>query len=102
MFTLTRLIEHSYKPSAYNMAVDEAILFGNYKYPTLRFYQWKTPTLSIGHNQTIDKKLASKLQQNKILITDAKQRSDQGFCHPLGLSKFISIDIHLSNQTGRK
>lgn len=66
MFTITRFIEHSYKPSAYNMVVDEAILYGDYKYPTLRFYQWKTPTLSIGHNQTIDENLLKKLKQNKI------------------------------------
>lgn len=66
MFTITRFINHSFKPSIYNMQVDEAILLGNYKYPTLRFYQWKTPTLSLGCNQIIDKKLLKKLTQNKI------------------------------------
>jgi lipoyl(octanoyl) transferase len=38
----------------WNMAVDEALLYGqqmNYAAPVLRFYTWDRPTLSIGHFQ---------------------------------------------------
>ncbi|API91782.1 octanoyltransferase LipM [Virgibacillus pantothenticus] len=43
--------------AAINMALDEALLQWHYEEkipPTLRFYQWRKPTLSIGHFQKLE------------------------------------------------
>jgi lipoate-protein ligase A len=55
-----RLIWDGFNDGFYNMAVDEAIASAVEKGispPTLRFYGWKSPTLSIGYSQKIDKKI---------------------------------------------
>ena len=55
-----RLIRDGYNDGFYNMAVDEAIASAveeGISPPTLRFYGWKSPTLSIGYSQRLDKKL---------------------------------------------
>lgn len=55
-----RLIRDGFNDGFYNMAVDEAIASAVEKGispPTLRFYGWKSPTLSIGYLQKIDKKI---------------------------------------------
>ncbi|MBI3600851.1 MAG: lipoate--protein ligase family protein, partial [Nitrospinae bacterium] len=56
----------------YNMAVDEAVADAVEKGvspPTLRFYGWKSPTLSIGYSQRLDKKLdIGYCRKNKIDI----------------------------------
>jgi lipoyl(octanoyl) transferase len=49
-----RLIFHGEAPGALNMAVDEAILIAladGTSPPTLRFYSWAPPCLSLGRNQ---------------------------------------------------
>jgi lipoyl(octanoyl) transferase len=55
-----RLIPYSIGDPAWNMAVDEAVycsyLYGSVP-PTLRFYGWNPPTLSIGYFQEIEKEI---------------------------------------------
>ena len=50
-----RLLNTEAAEAAWNMAVDEAILtlFPQLRVPTLRFYSWKRPTLSIGYFQSV-------------------------------------------------
>jgi lipoate-protein ligase A len=53
-----RLIRDGFNDGFYNMAVDEAVADAVEKGvspPTLRFYGWKSPALSIGYSQKIDK-----------------------------------------------
>lgn len=55
-----RLIRDGFNDGFYNMAVDEAIasaVENGISPPTLRFYGWKSSTLSIGYSQKIDKKI---------------------------------------------
>ncbi len=52
-----RLIRHPGKPGAWNMAVDEAILEAvgaGHVLPTLRFYAWDPPCLSLGFAQPVE------------------------------------------------
>jgi lipoyl(octanoyl) transferase len=54
--TMWRLLMHSPAPGAWNMAVDEAILeaiLAGETPPTLRFYAWAPPCLSLGYAQPI-------------------------------------------------
>jgi lipoyl(octanoyl) transferase len=46
-------------PAAYNMALDEAFLLGVSRGgpPVLRFYDWSTPTISIGFNQRMEREV---------------------------------------------
>ncbi|MEM4258327.1 MAG: biotin/lipoate A/B protein ligase family protein [Candidatus Thermoplasmatota archaeon] len=49
-----RLVQTGYMPAAMNMAVDQAILVAHSKGlvpPTVRFYGWKPPAISIGYFQ---------------------------------------------------
>jgi len=49
-----RLIDHGPSPADWNLAVDEALLASHVEDlgpPTLRFYQWSAPTLSLGAGQ---------------------------------------------------
>ncbi|OGW08324.1 MAG: hypothetical protein A2W75_00560 [Nitrospinae bacterium RIFCSPLOWO2_12_39_15] len=55
-----RLIRDGFNDGFYNMAVDEAIasaVENGISPPTLRFYGWKSSTLTIGYSQKIDKKI---------------------------------------------
>jgi lipoate-protein ligase A len=55
-----RLIQHDLCQGDFNMGVDRALLNScenGHSPPTLRLYGWKTPTLSIGHNQKIDQEI---------------------------------------------
>jgi lipoate-protein ligase A len=53
-----RLLIDSPRGGAWNMAVDEALLesVAKTKTPTLRFYQWAEPTLSLGYFQRYDER----------------------------------------------
>lgn len=51
------LINTGYKDGSYNMEFDEAEAYRCaqiQEYPTLRFYGWKPPAISIGYNQSMD------------------------------------------------
>ncbi len=53
------LIDHK-KSAAENMAIDEAIMMSNISgksIPTIRFYDWNLPTVSLGFNQQIKKEI---------------------------------------------
>ena len=55
-----RLISYKMGAPAWNMAVDEAIYcsyLSGFTPPTLRFYGWVPPTLSIGYFQAIEKEI---------------------------------------------
>lgn len=55
-----RFIDSGYCSPAYNMALDEALLEWHSKGlipPTIRFYNWNPPTLSIGYFQTVEKEI---------------------------------------------
>jgi lipoate-protein ligase A len=60
----------------YNMAKDNAILEGDFEYPTLRIYGWKNVCLSLGSSQKISKDLKVKLKKYKIGLV---QRKTGGF-----------------------
>lgn len=52
------LLDTKHEEAHINMAIDEALLLWHSKNeipPTLRFYGWKKPSLSIGHFQNVDK-----------------------------------------------
>lgn len=49
-----RLIWQEAQDPFFNMALDEA-LFLNYRIPTLRFYTWSEPAISIGYFQSLKK-----------------------------------------------
>ncbi|MDD3581377.1 MAG: lipoate--protein ligase family protein [Desulfobacca sp.] len=54
MTAVWRLLDHGPSPADWNLAVDEALLASHVDDqgpPTLRFYQWSTPTLSLGAGQ---------------------------------------------------
>lgn len=56
-----RVLVNGKLSAAENMAVDEAIMRAISEakaYPTLRFYDWKLPTVSYGYNQEIAKQIA--------------------------------------------
>ena len=48
-----RFLQHEKAPSAYNMAVDEALLRFCHAHPVLRIYAWQEPAVSIGYFQSI-------------------------------------------------
>ena len=55
-----RLIEDDFCPGNLNMGIDLVLLNScenGFAPPTLRLYGWQTPTLSIGHNQDIDREV---------------------------------------------
>ncbi|MCK0472578.1 biotin/lipoate A/B protein ligase family protein [Halalkalibacter sp. APA_J-10(15)] len=55
-----RFIDSGYRSSAYNMALDEALLEWHSKGmipPTIRFYGWNPATLSIGYFQKVEKEI---------------------------------------------
>jgi lipoyl(octanoyl) transferase len=55
-----RLLWTGYRSAAENMAVDEAILIAHSEGkvpPTIRFYGWNPPTLSIGYFQRVEKEV---------------------------------------------
>lgn len=55
-----RLIIEDKNSAAYNMAADQALLEGLLKGispPTLRFYQWEKPTVSVGYFQSVKQDL---------------------------------------------
>ncbi len=67
-----RLIKDGYNDGSYNMVVDEAIASAveeGISPPTLRFYGWKSPTLSIGYSQRLENKIdAEYCRKNEIDI----------------------------------
>ncbi len=67
-----RVIRDGFNDGYYNMAVDEAIASAveeGISPPTLRFYGWKSPTLSIGYSQRLENKIdAEYCRKNKIDI----------------------------------
>ncbi len=62
---LWRLIISPPSDGATNMAIDEA-LFKYSDQPTLRFYSWSSPTLSLGYFQKEDPRLINKCKENGI------------------------------------
>lgn len=59
---LFRLLNTGHASGAFNMALDEAILMQVAKgesLPTIRFYAWNAPTISIGYFQRIDRDIDS-------------------------------------------
>lgn len=57
-----RLLDHGPGPPRWNMAVDEALRRSHAEAggpPTLRFYQWSRPTLSLGAGQKLPDQLSS-------------------------------------------
>ncbi|MBP1080631.1 biotin/lipoate A/B protein ligase family protein [Bacillus capparidis] len=55
-----RFIDSGFQSPAYNMALDEALLNWNSQKlipPTIRFYGWNPPTLSVGYFQNIHKEI---------------------------------------------
>ncbi|MGQ9026471.1 lipoate--protein ligase family protein [Bacillus licheniformis] len=55
-----RFIDSGRRDPAFNMALDEALLFWrseNKIPPTIRFYGWNPPTLSVGYFQNIEKEI---------------------------------------------
>ncbi len=60
--SLFRLLDTGRSSGAFNMALDEAILMQVAKEespPTIRFYAWNAPTISIGYFQRIDRDIDS-------------------------------------------
>ena len=55
-----RLLLSPAADGATNMALDEAILLchaGGTVLPTLRFYQWEPPCLSLGYSQSLEREV---------------------------------------------
>lgn len=55
-----RFIDSGRRDPAFNMALDEALLFWHSENkipPTIRFYGWNPPTLSVGYFQNIEKEI---------------------------------------------
>ncbi len=55
-----RLLETGYKKAAWNMAVDEAVMThvsSGKSPPTLRFYGWSPPSVSIGYFQSLEEEV---------------------------------------------
>jgi lipoate-protein ligase A len=62
-----RLIKDSYHTGFMNMAVDEAIMIVHRKGlvpPTIRFYQWSPPAVSLGYFQDLKKEINVKVCQD--------------------------------------
>lgn len=62
-----RLIKDSYHNGFINMAVDEAIMIAHKKGlvpPTIRFYQWSPPAVSLGYFQDLKKEINVKVCQD--------------------------------------
>ncbi len=62
-----RLIDDRGRDGFTNMALDEAILLRveEEKVPTLRFYLWKPPAISIGHSQKVEEEVRLKFCKEK-------------------------------------
>jgi lipoate-protein ligase A len=61
-----RLIKDSYHNGFINMAVDEAIMIAHKNGlvpPTIRFYQWSPPAVSLGYFQDLKKEINVKVCQ---------------------------------------
>lgn len=55
-----RFLTTGYNPASYNMALDEAVLqhiADGRSSPTLRFYGWKPPAISIGYFQSLEEEV---------------------------------------------
>ena len=54
-----RFIKDGYNTAAMNMAIDEAIMRETKKtgMPTVRFYSWKPPAISIGYFQGLEQEV---------------------------------------------
>ncbi len=55
-----RLIKDSYHTGFMNMAIDEAIMIAHREGlvpPTIRFYQWSPPAVSLGYFQDLEKEI---------------------------------------------
>ncbi|RXG67031.1 hypothetical protein ES695_00190, partial [Candidatus Atribacteria bacterium 1244-E10-H5-B2] len=55
-----RLIKDSYHTGFMNMAIDEAIMIAHregFVPPTIRFYQWSPPAVSLGYFQDLQKEI---------------------------------------------
>jgi len=64
-FEKIRILETENNTGAWNMAVDEFLLY-NYKEPTLRIYGWSKPCISIGYFQNIDEVNYKKCNENNV------------------------------------
>lgn len=63
-----RFIDTGYNDAYTNMAIDEAILTYCDK-PTLRVYQWSSPSISVGYNQNVNEEInLEKCREHKIVI----------------------------------
>ena len=58
-FNSIRLLESSFNPASWNMALDEVLLmnYTNDKHPILRLYGWSPPAVSIGYFQDMDEEV---------------------------------------------
>lgn len=67
MATTWRLIDTGYKDPYINMAIDEAVvqLIGPSDIPVLRFFDWSSPSISIGYSQKIKDVLDVQLCKNE-------------------------------------
>jgi len=71
-----RLINHDELEASANMAIDEAILMNcinccrerSRPFPTLRFYKWQNPTLSLGYHQKLEEINIDECKKNNIDI----------------------------------
>ena len=64
-FEKIRILETGNNLGAWNMAVDEFLLY-NCKEPTLRIYGWSKPCISIGYFQNIDEVDYKKCNENNV------------------------------------
>jgi lipoate-protein ligase A len=84
--TTWRLLNNGWNDGATNMAIDEAILTGisdGTSPPTLRFYGWQPPCVSIGYAQSM---------RNEIDLQACKQRGYTWVRRPTGGRAVLHID----------
>ena len=95
-----RFIQDSYHTGAMNMAIDEAIMMAHEKDripPTIRFYQWSPPAVSLGYFQDMKKEINIEACQNSGIDIVRRPTGGKAVLHDQELTySFVISEKHPS------
>lgn len=90
-----RLIDSNYNDGFYNMAVDEALfrsVIEGKSPPTIRFYRWKPPTVTLGYFQDMEKEIETHICQKKGIQVVRRLTGGRAILHDQELTYSITAN----------